>query len=522
MELKRILASNNRQANDKAVALYGPDVLVISSCQVRGQTELIVAVDIPAIEGEEALHEELGFSALSNPTAINLATLEPIEKKPFEEHLAQSLAQNATQDPIAKSTANSISSNNKAKRLATVTNSDMQAFEDKMLGHKKRASKSGAAEASTTSATSASSATETSPQVKASQHAEPAQDNASTTGQATQPGVVDSEHDKLRGQEIVAMVRDELAALRKEFRMSQQMNLWQLSAQVHPALAALRQSLQEAPIPAALKALLLDSIHNQDNPESALNEIKGQLLHSIGDVQRDLPDAGVHVITGLSGSGKTLSVARLAQHASTKHGCDQVAIVSYLDTKPGAWNQTQLLSAQSGVDCFRATNAAGLQLLLEELSSRRLILIDTSGVQMAERLEEVQRCCKEANLDLYTHAVVCADASSASIARLNQVTGANWTSWVVSKMDESTQPWALLQFLIEQPTGVSLVSRGERMGDWSSKVNAQEWVEQALSLLNLSPAAEKEHNLHAAMSRASAKIAQLTQDGVLQMTGTHS
>ena len=318
------------------------------------------------------------------------------------------------------------------------------------------------------------------------------------------------------------MVRDELAALRKEFRMSQQMNLWQLSAQVHPALAALRQSLQEAPIPAALKALLLDSIHNQDNPESALNEIKGQLLHSIGDVQRELPDAGVHVITGLSGSGKTLSVARLAQHASTKHGCDQVAIVSYLDTKPGAWNQTQLLSAQSGVDCFRATNAAGLQLLLEELSSRRLILIDTSGVQMAERLEEVQRCCKDANLDLYTHAVVCADASSASIARLNQVTGANWTSWVVSKMDESTQPWALLQFLIEQPTGVSLVSRGERMGDWSSQVNAQEWVEQALSLLNLSPAAEKEHNLHAAMSRASAKIAQLTQDGVLQMTGTHS
>ena len=82
MELKRILASNNKQANDKAVALYGPDVLVISSCQVRGQTELIVAVDIPVIEGEEALHEDLGFSALSNPKAINLVTLEPVDNKP--------------------------------------------------------------------------------------------------------------------------------------------------------------------------------------------------------------------------------------------------------------------------------------------------------------------------------------------------------------------------------------------------------------------------------------------------------
>ncbi len=509
MELKRILASNNKQANDKAVALYGPDVLVISSCQVRGQTELIVAVDIPVIEGEEALHEDLGFSALSNPKAINLVTLEPVDNKPFDEHLAQSLVQNGTSDPVAKSASNATAGNNTAKRLATVTNSDMQAFEDKMLGHKKRHSKSARPVSIE--------------QVNALLDTEIEQETTTLVSTpAAVPSALDNEHDKLRGQEIVAMVRDELAALRKEFRMSQQMNLWQLSAQVHPALAALRQSLQEAPIPAALKALLLDSIHNQDNPESALNEIQGQLLHSIGDVQRALPDTGVHVITGLSGSGKTLAVARLAQHASSKHGCEQVAIVSYLDTKPGAWNQTQLLSAQSGVDCFRATNAAGLQLLLEELSSRRLILIDTSGVLMADRLQEVQLCCKEVNLSLYTHAVVCADASAASIARLNQVSGANWTSWMVSKMDESTQPWALLQFLIEQPTGVSMISRGERLSDWSSQVNPQEWVEQALSLLNLSPAVEKEHNLHAAMSRASAKIAQLTQDGVLQMTGTHS
>jgi hypothetical protein len=509
MELKRILASNNRQANDKAVALYGPDVLVISSCQVRGQTELIVAVDIPAIEGEEALQETVGFSALSTPKAINLATLEPVASQSFEDHLAQSLVQNSSPDPVAKSTANASAKNNKAQRLASVTNSDMQAFEDKMLGHKKRQSQS--------ATPAASQPLEVSQQDTRVQENTTAQQASAASSQQQE-----HEHDKLRGQEIVSMVRDELAALRKEFRMSQQMNLWQLGAQIHPALAALRQSLQEAPIPAALKALLVDSIHNQDNPESALNEIKGQLLHSIGDVQRALPETGVHMITGLSGSGKSLAVARLAQHASTKHGCDQVAVVSYLDTKAGAWNQTQLLSAQSGVDCFRATNAAGLQLLLEELSSKRLILIDTSGVQMADRLQEVQLCCKEVNLNLYTHAVISADASAASIARLNQVAGANWTSWMVSKMDESTQPWALLQFLIEQPIGVSLVSRGERLNDWSSQVNPQEWVEQALSLLNLPVAAEREHNLHAAMSRASAKIAQLTQDGVLQMTGTHS
>ena len=57
MELKRILARDTRAANEKAVALYGPDVLVISSSKVRGQTELIVAVDVAPLDAETAVTE---------------------------------------------------------------------------------------------------------------------------------------------------------------------------------------------------------------------------------------------------------------------------------------------------------------------------------------------------------------------------------------------------------------------------------------------------------------------------------
>ena len=54
MELKRILARDIRAANEKAVAQYGSDVLVISSSQVNGLTELIVAVDLAPMTTEEA------------------------------------------------------------------------------------------------------------------------------------------------------------------------------------------------------------------------------------------------------------------------------------------------------------------------------------------------------------------------------------------------------------------------------------------------------------------------------------
>ena len=513
MELKRILARDNKQANEKAISLYGPDVLVISSCQVRGQTELIVAVDIDPLEGEVAIQEEVGFSALT--PKLDLVSQEvipedlPAKVNPkgasFEDILGQNLSQQAASTLVsaAKPEAMSIS--------APV--SDKAAFEAKMMGMRRKP------KAQSQAATKDKKPSE----LESSIENLKVPSIGAEGGKMTENDQSQHErHEFLRGQEIVSLVRDELAALRKEFRMTQQMNMWQMGTPTHPAVQSLKQSLQEAPIPAALKALLLDSIHQMDSQENALSEIKNQLLHSIGDVQRALPDSGVHAICGQSGSGKTLTVARLAQQACTKYGSEEVAIISYQDSKPGAWNQTQLMSSQCGVDSYRATNAASLQLLLEDLSGRRLILIDTSGVQMSERIQELQLCCEQAQMELSLHAVVPADASQATIARLYAICTTQWTSWMVSKLDESTQPWALLQFFIEQQLGVSLVSRGERLGDWSSQVDAKEWVDLGLAQLMLSPIQDGSKDLHSAVARASAKIAQLATEGALQMTGTHS
>ena len=208
-----------------------------------------------------------------------------------------------------------------------------------------------------------------------------------------------------------------------------------------------------------------------------------------------------------------MTVARLAQHASSMFGAEQVSVISYQDIKPGAWNQTQLLCAQSGADCFRATNAAALQLLLEELQSRRLILIDTSGVQIGERLQEIQAVSQQLQMQMSMHAVLPADASQATIAKLSQMSNISWTSLVVSKLDESTQPWALLQFLIEQPLGISMASRGERMVDWSAKVDPSEYVDLGLAQLSLTAAPEGASQLHSAVARATQKIAQLATEG---------
>mgnify|MGYP000278749551 CR=1 FL=1 len=77
MELKRILARDTRSATEKAMALYGPDVLIISNHRVEGQTELIVALDVAEASSEE-LMEETMITEVTSTTADVLLKRMPV------------------------------------------------------------------------------------------------------------------------------------------------------------------------------------------------------------------------------------------------------------------------------------------------------------------------------------------------------------------------------------------------------------------------------------------------------------
>jgi flagellar biosynthesis GTPase FlhF len=468
MELKRILARDARTANEKAMAQYGPDVLIISSSQVNDLTELIVAVDIPPLSLEEA---------------------EPYLKKEFVEEPAQ--------QPKGKF--------------------------DVLLGQTIEQNKRMALERTATKAAK--------PIVEVAPVAEPIKIKAAgktTANKKANPKEQElqaaEEHDTLRGREIVALVREELASLRREFKLSQQMSAWQGNMPLPPAVVPLRDALNEAPIPVALRALLVDSIKDHDNMADAMGALSRQLSHAVEQEQVAAPLSGVHVLAGPSGAGKSMMVARLAQAAAIAHGSEKVMVISFQDQRAGAWNQTQLLSAQSGVDCFRATSAQTLKLLLEEHEGRQLILIDTPGVQMNERLMDI----RQLNVQVHCHAVIPVDASAATIRRVFENADNVWHSLMLSKLDESTQPWALLQFLTDKTVSVSVASKGDRASDLVQEVSLSDLVQTALDHLPL-PSAETKPDIPTLTERATslnelaaAKLAQIAAVHKTSTTGaTH-
>ncbi|MDP4609413.1 MAG: hypothetical protein NWS83_09800 [Burkholderiaceae bacterium] len=444
MEIKRILARDTRAATEQAMAKYGQDVLIISNQRVNGQTEMLVAIDI---RPEDALDDEVTSSGASN--VHNAGSAKAKNAKPL--------------------------------------NSFEAAFEETMMQrHRARTRGQHTSAASTAEALTRASAKPTAHSA-AHMAEQPApaqtQTHAATMAQRSEPqvdvGAIQAQRDAARSREIVDMVRDEIAALRREFTLSQRMNPWQDTLPMSPAIKPLINALSEAGVPTGLRGLLIDRIREAPDMEDAMAALRSHLIEALPNVGVAIPERGQHIVSGPTGVGKTLMAARLAHAGALQHGAHAVAMISFADTRPGAWSQIQMLTAQAGIDCYRATDANALALLLDELSQRALIVIDTAGVQFERSVEHIKHIAPQA----LAHVVLAADASSVTIKRVRQAFA--WDSVMVSKLDEASQPWPLLQALCDSPLPMSLMGPSARLSEAALPYSGVRIVEQALAHLPL-------------------------------------
>ncbi len=420
MELKRILARDSRSANEKAIQLYGLDVLIISSQRLDNQTELIVAVDL----------DKFPAAPLADVADVADVKTQPAEKAAAESDFV----------PFSKLFQS-------ASALAPLPCDERPVVMPQAV---------------------------TSVQVGAHlPEADLAPSAVSRDADAAQ-----TRHDSQRSHEIVEMMRQEMAALRKEFSLSRQMMPWQDGLRLSPEVQQLSLAMSEAGVPAGLRALLTDSIQALDSVQEALPVMHSLLVNALSRPAMAVPDTGVHALCGPSGAGKTSMVGRLALAAALAHGAEQQAMVSFADQRPGAWAQMQLLAAQSGVACYRAANSDMLQTLLEDLEGKT-VWIDTCGTDfLAQAALLMNRHPK-----VLRHAVLPVDATVTSVQKILQNTNMPWSSLMLSKVDEAAYPWALIKGLSEQSLSVSCMAGDSRIVQEAISFDADLLVKLALAPL---------------------------------------
>lgn len=290
----------------------------------------------------------------------------------------------------------------------------------------------------------------------------------------------------LRDRDIVDTIKSEIAQLRQDMMWSSRLGADHAIATAHPEVRAVVNAMLDEGVPSRLQARLAPALAQAQTAGEAfgrLGEHLGRLLEPMFCTSSDTDWSGIHVLYGPAGAGKTLMCARLVAQAASRLGADHVAWISYQDTRMGAWSQIQALASQCGVDAYRARDPEALSVLLDELSDRSAVFVDTAhsdGRQLAADLATFLH----ADTDAQFHAVVAADASVQTLRRVAAT--AEGPNMLVTRLDIAERPWPLIDHLLDgRPWQVRAVSgtRWATSGETSLTVNTRKLIEDTLTPL---------------------------------------
>ncbi|MDG1749574.1 MAG: DnaB-like helicase C-terminal domain-containing protein [Porticoccaceae bacterium] len=285
----------------------------------------------------------------------------------------------------------------------------------------------------------------------------------------------DDKRDQLHAREIVDLVKQELAVMRRELTLSDRLN--SVGGKItNEAMQPFADALSHSGLSISLQVMVADLINQSRETEDAIGTISTILGNNISNVNilDDMQD--VHVLSGRSGSGKTVTCARLARQKALEYGENAVAVISFKDSRFGAWSQIQILCSQAGVDTFRAKNNDELKNILEELSDRRLVIIDTSGSDAASSIKSLSNLLPEASY----HLVLPADSSEGGVRSSISASQDIWESIIITRLDGDVQPWPIINVLVDQDIPVSLITNSPSLTKNAEATTGISLIDQSL------------------------------------------
>lgn len=259
-----------------------------------------------------------------------------------------------------------------------------------------------------------------------------------------------------------------------------------------PAQAALAQKLLDGGFSAVLIRKMLDAM-----PADVVDGTHDEVQWATQVLQRNLNTAereraiedqgGVFALIGSTGVGKTTSTAKLAATFAAKHGASNLGLITLDAYRVGAHEQLRAYGRILGVPVHMAHDRAALEDLLELLSNKKMILIDTAGLAQRDgRTKEL--------LDLLAHPsikkllVINAAAQGDAIEDVMHAYQAHACAGVIlSKLDEAVKLGPALDALIRHKLKVWGVANGQRVPEDWHRLSSQALVHRALRA-SLNPA----------------------------------
>ncbi|WP_027922370.1 flagellar biosynthesis protein FlhF [Pseudomonas sp. URMO17WK12:I12] len=280
-------------------------------------------------------------------------------------------------------------------------------------------------------------------------------------------------------------MRFELNSLRELMEVQLGSLAWNQLQGSRPAQANLWRRLQRIGLSGPLSRDLLAMIGDIDEPRQAWRMLLAHLARMIATPEVEpLEEGGVIAMVGPAGMGKTTTLAKLAARYVLKYGAQNIALVSMDSFRIGAQEQLKTLGRILNVSVTHVDPGQSLVQALEPLLRKRVVLIDTAGLQASDPALRMQleslagRGIKSKNY------LVLATTSQKQVltAAYHSYKRCGLAGCILTKLDETASLGEVLSLAISHELPVAYLTDGPRIPDDLHLPRRHQLVSRAVSV----------------------------------------
>jgi flagellar biosynthesis protein FlhF len=292
--------------------------------------------------------------------------------------------------------------------------------------------------------------------------------------------------------DAAAGLQDAISALRGALESRMDGLLWggRQGPGREPAGAALFRSLLDAGFSTKLVRTLVERIPEGMTPEAALSWARNELVTHLPVLRSEdeFLAGGVYALVGPTGVGKTTTLAKLAARCVAREGREQVAMLTTDNFRIGALEQLQIYGRLMGVPAHSVRDAGELRRILAELGSRKIVLIDTTGISQRDRqvAEQAAMLCnagKPVRRLLVLNAASQGDTLDEVAHAYRNGVGEDVAGCIITKLDEATRLGAALDTAIRHRLPIHYMSVGQKVPEHMDLARADVLIDRAFSMV---------------------------------------
>ena len=251
--------------------------------------------------------------------------------------------------------------------------------------------------------------------------------------------------------------------------------------QRRPGEARLTQKLLDCGFSPALIRKMAEGLTAEVGDETAwaTQVLERNLRARDGDIAIE-EQGGVFALIGATGVGKTTTTAKIAAAFAARHGAANLGLVTLDAYRVGAHEQLRAYGRILGVPVHTAHDRASLEDLLELLSAKKMVLIDTAG--MAQRDTRTRELLEMLSHRRVQRVLVVSAASQGETIEDVVVAyqAATCAGIVLSKIDEAVKLGPALDAAIRHKLKIVGVANGQRVPEDWHRLSASALVQRAM------------------------------------------